>query len=54
MIDRYQRECWVAAALGVLLLVLARFAPDFFAYQNLRSVLLENAPVPSFRYAALW
>ena len=45
MIDRYQRECCVAAALGVLLLVLARFAPDFFAYQNLRSVLLENAPV---------
>jgi rhamnose transport system permease protein len=45
MMGRYKRECWVAAALGVLLLVLARYAPEFFAYRNLRDILVENAPV---------
>jgi rhamnose transport system permease protein len=45
MIARYRRELAVAGALGLLLLVLALFAPKFFEPANLRAVAVSNAPV---------
>jgi len=45
MIRRYFRELSVAAALGLLLLVLAVVAPAFFARQQLLSMLTTAAPV---------
>jgi len=45
VILRYKRELSVAAALGLLLLVLGLFAPKFFDPANLRAVAVSNAPV---------
>lgn len=42
---RHLREVSVAVALAGLLLVLAGAAPSFFAWGNLRDVLVGNAPV---------
>lgn len=42
---RYSRELTVAAVLGLMLLVLAIFAPQFFAWQPLLSRLAREAPV---------
>ncbi|TAK96926.1 MAG: ABC transporter permease, partial [Verrucomicrobia bacterium] len=42
---RHFREISVAVALGVLLLVLAIFAPAFFQAQPLKSLLTREAPV---------
>jgi rhamnose transport system permease protein len=42
---RYRREIGVAAALVLLLIVLAVAAPNFFQAQNLRDLLVANAPV---------
>ena len=43
--NRYFREISVAAALGILLLVLAFAAPAFFAKQQLLTILTTAAPV---------
>jgi rhamnose transport system permease protein len=45
MIARFKRELSVAAALGVMLLVLAIAAPSFFGADNLRAIAVSNAPV---------
>ena len=42
--NRYFRELSVAAALGVLMLALAKFAPHFFAIQPLLSRLTAQTP----------
>jgi rhamnose transport system permease protein len=43
--SRYRREIGVAAALVLLLIVLAMAAPHFFQPQNLRDLVVANAPV---------
>jgi rhamnose transport system permease protein len=43
--SRYRREIGVAAALVLLLIVLALAAPSFFRPENLRDLLVANAPV---------
>src|SRR5689334_7556996 len=45
LLQRYQRELSVAAALGILLLVLAVAAPRFYQGDKLRSILVASAPV---------
>jgi rhamnose transport system permease protein len=45
VIARWKRELSVAAALGVLLLVLAVAAPRFFTSGELRSIAVSSAPV---------
>ena len=42
---RYRRELSVAVAFGLVLLILARFAPDFYRADYLRSVAVSNAPI---------
>ena len=44
MLRRHSRELSVAAALLVLLLILAIFAPGFYQLQPLRSLLTREAP----------
>ena len=44
MLKRYSREFSVAAALGIILLLLAFFAPSFFDHQPLLSRLTAAAP----------
>ncbi len=45
MIRNYARELSVAAALGLLLMLLAVMAPKFFEGANLRAVIVSDAPV---------
>jgi rhamnose transport system permease protein len=45
MIRKYTRELSVATALGLMLLVLALWAPGFFSADNLRAIAVSNAPV---------
>jgi rhamnose transport system permease protein len=45
VIRTYKRELSVAAALGLLLLVLAVASPQFFQAANLRAIVVSNAPV---------
>lgn len=45
MIARYKRELSVAAALGLLLVVLAVATPKFFQGSNLRAIAVSSAPV---------
>ena len=45
MLTHYRRELSVAAAIAALALVLAIVAPGYFASDNLRDLLLANAPV---------
>lgn len=45
VIQRFQRELSVAAALAILLLVLAVAAPNFYQGDKLRSILVSSAPV---------
>ena len=45
MLTPYRRELSVAAAIAALALVLAVVAPGYFAGDNLRDLLLANAPV---------
>jgi rhamnose transport system permease protein len=44
-VARYRRELGVAGALALLLAVLAVVAPSFFRPENLRDLLVANAPV---------
>ena len=45
MIRNYARELSVAAALGLLLLLLSLLSPKFFEGANLRAVIVSDAPV---------
>jgi rhamnose transport system permease protein len=45
VIRNYARELSVAAALGLLLVLLAVLAPQFFGGGNLRAVIVSDAPV---------
>lgn len=45
MFRSYPRECSVAVALLLILILLAVTAPDFYGAANLRDLFLNNAPV---------
>lgn len=45
MLNRYRRELTTALVLGLLLMVVAIFAPSFYHAENLRDLIVAQAPV---------